>query len=202
MLVSFALIAVSLVWTSGQRLDTAVFLFFNLHGYHKKWLDRVMWMMTQIGHMVTALLLAALFFILHYRGLAFMIILGTLTLWLVVESIKAVTNRTRPFLSLRETRVIGWQEPGRSFPSGHTSQTFFLATILTITPLRQEFGPGLGVPIALYTVAVLVGFTRVYVGAHYPRDVMAGAVLGSIWGILATLVDPFLSGLLLVWPGG
>jgi len=44
---------------------------------------------------------------------------------------------------------------------------------------------------ALYAVAALVGFTRIYVGAHYPRDVIAGIVLGSVWGILATLVDPY-----------
>ncbi|MGD0613673.1 MAG: phosphatase PAP2 family protein [Anaerolineales bacterium] len=43
---------------------------------------------------------------------------------------------------------------------------------------------------ALYGVAAQVGFTRIYVGAHYPRDVIAGIVLG-VWGILATLVDPY-----------
>ena len=47
----------------------------------------------------------------------------------------------------------------------------------------------MGESIALYAVAALVGFTRIYVGAHYPRDVIAGIVLGSVWGILATLLD-------------
>jgi hypothetical protein len=36
---------------------------------------------------------------------------------------------------------------------------------------------------------VLVGFTWMVVGAHYPRDVMGGAVLGSVWGIMATFAD-------------
>jgi membrane-associated phospholipid phosphatase len=49
--------------------------------------------------------------------------------------------------------------------------------------------------VPLYAVAVLVGFTRMYVGAHYPRDVIGGAVLGSIWGVLATLVDTYWLGL-------
>jgi len=45
--------------------------------------------------------------------------------------------------------------------------------------------------IGLSAVAGLVGFTPMYVGVHYPRDVIAGIVLGSIWGILATLMNPF-----------
>ena len=64
-----------------------------------------------------------------------------------------------------------------------------------MTLLSHWFQLGIGGTIALYAVAALVGFTRVYVGAHYPRDVIGGAVLGSIWGVLAMLVDPFLLGL-------
>jgi membrane-associated phospholipid phosphatase len=190
MLLLFALIAVSLVWSAGQRLDTWIFLFFNLRGYHPKWLDRVMWLATQVGNMVTACLLAGLLFLLDARRLAGEVILGTLTLWLVVEMIKALTGRARPFLDLGEARIIGWRERGRSFPSGHTAQTFLLATLLS-----QQFEPGPGGTILLYGAALLVGFTRMYVGAHYPRDVIGGAVLGSVWGILTTLVDPYWHGL-------
>jgi membrane-associated phospholipid phosphatase len=38
---------------------------------------------------------------------------------------------------------------------------------------------------------LLVGITRMYVGAHYPRDVLAGAILGSAWGLLGVLVDGY-----------
>ena len=60
-----------------------------------------------------------------------------------------------------------------------------------MTLLSHELQLGIWGTVALYAVAVLVGFTRMYVGAHYPRDVIGGAVLGSIWGVLATLVDPY-----------
>jgi membrane-associated phospholipid phosphatase len=186
MLLLFALIAVSLVWSAGQRLDTWIFLLFNLRGYHPKWLDRIMWLTTQMGNGVTAFFLAGLFFVLNYRSMVVEIILGTLTLWLLVETLKALTDRARPFLDLAETRVIGWRERGRSFPSGHTAQAFFLATLLS-----RQLQLGIWGTLALYAVAMLVGFTRMYVGAHYPRDVIGGAVLGSVWGILATLVDPY-----------
>jgi membrane-associated phospholipid phosphatase len=185
----FALTAVSLVWSAGQRLDLWVFQFINLHGYHPKWLDRGMWLATQLGNVVTAGLLAALLFGLNYRGVAVEIIFGALTLGLVVETIKALTHRVRPFLDVVGARVIGWRQRGRSFPSGHTAQTFFLATLLS-----QQLHLGLGATAVLYAVAVLVGFTRVYVGAHYPRDAIGGAVLGTVWGILAVLVDPYWHG--------
>jgi membrane-associated phospholipid phosphatase len=68
-------------------------------------------------------------------------------------------------------------------------------TVLSTTPLSHRFQLGIGGTVALHAVAVLVGFTRMYVGAHYPRDVIGGAVLGSVWGILATLVDPYWLGL-------
>lgn len=180
----FALVTLSLIWSAGQRLDMRVFMLFNTRGY-PLWLDRVMWLATQLGNMLAAFVAALLVFILNYRRLAIIIIFGTFTLWLLVEIIKLLVDRDRPFRTFEKTRVIGWQEKGHSFPSGHTSQIFFLTTLFII-----RFQLGVGVSIALYTVATLVGFTRIYVGAHYPRDVLAGMVLGSVWGILATLVDP------------
>lgn len=182
----FALIALSLVWSAGQRLDTWVFLLFNLRGYHPKLLDRFAWLATQVGNMLTAFLLAGLFFLMNYVSLAVEMIFGTLMLWLQVEIIKVLTDRARPFLALQGARIIGWKEHGRSFPSGHTAQTFFLMTLLS-----HYFQLGFGGTVALYAVALLVGFTRIYVGAHYPRDVIGGAVLGAVWGGVAVLVDPY-----------
>jgi membrane-associated phospholipid phosphatase len=83
--------------------------------------------------------------------------------------------------------VIGWKALGLSFPSGHTAQSFFLATLLTHHLLLSPFGAPL-----IYILALLVGFTRIYVGAHYPRDVLGGALLGSVWGVMAILVDTYL----------
>ncbi len=186
MLLLFALLALSLVWSVGERVDTWVFLLFNLRGYHPKWLDGVMWLVTQTGSMVAAFAAAIVFFVVRHRSLAAEIVLGTLTLWLVVETVKALTDRARPFLVLEVTRIIGRQERGLSFPSGHTSQIFFMATLL-----NHRFDLGLAGTAALYAVAVFVGFTRMYVGAHYPRDVIGGAVLGWVWGVLATLADPY-----------
>ena len=180
----FALVTLSLIWSAGQRLDARVFPFFNMRGY-PGWLDQWMWFATHLGNMLTAFIAAIILFSLNFRRLSIEIIFGTITLWLMVETIKLLTDRRRPFLALDKTRVIGWRARGVSFPSGHTSQIFFLMTLFI-----YYFQTGLIASALLYSIAAFVGFTRIYVGAHYPRDVIAGIVLGSAWGILATLVDP------------
>lgn len=185
LLMIFGLVTVSLIWSAGQRLDMHIFKLFNLRGY-PSWLDGGMLLLTQLGNMVTALIGAAIFFVLDYRDLAIEIVFGTLTLWLVVETIKALADRDRPFLTFTDARVVGWRERGDSFPSGHTTQVFFLMTLFI-----HHFEPNILGAVALYTVAALVGFTRIYVGAHYPRDVLAGLVLGCVWGILAALITPY-----------
>jgi membrane-associated phospholipid phosphatase len=182
----FALITLSLIWSAGQRLDARIFTLFNMRVY-PRWLDRLMWLSTQLGNMLAACVAALAFFLLGYRNLAIEIILGTIALWLLVETIKVLADRDRPFLTLDKARVIGWREKGDSFPSGHTAQIFFLMTFII-----HYFQPGMVATIALYAVAALVGFTRIYVGAHYPRDVIAGIVLGSVWGILTMLMEPYL----------
>jgi membrane-associated phospholipid phosphatase len=185
LLIIFALVSLSLIWSAGQRLDMRVFKLFNLRGY-PKWLDRLMLLGTQLGNMVTALIAALIFFLLGYHDLAIEIVLGTLTLWLLVEIVKSLADRDRPFLTFVEARIVGWRERGDSFPSGHTTQVFFLATILI-----HHFEMNVPAALTLYSIAALVGFTRIYVGAHYPRDVIAGMVLGCVWGLLGALLSPY-----------
>lgn len=186
LLFGFSLVAVSLLWAGGQRLDVWVFGALNLRGYHSRWMDRVMWLTTQLGSFIFAALLAFVAYVWGERRFAMDLMLGTLTLWMLVEVIKAFTDRSRPFNLLRETRVIGSREPGLSFPSGHTAQTFFVVS-LTI----GHFQLPLGSAMFLYGIAALVAFTRIYVGAHYPRDVIAGAILGLVWGLVLGWIAPF-----------
>ncbi len=188
LLLAFSLLMLSLLWSAGQRMDVWIFTLFNLRGHHPLWLDRLMWLTTQIGNGFLGILLSIVLYFINLRRLAVEMLLGILSLWLGVEILKAITERSRPFIAIEGTHLVGWRERGLSFPSGHTSQTFFMITLLA-----QYFQVSPLVGLAMYGLALLVGFTRIYVGAHYPRDVMAGAVLGSVWGILLGLIEAYLT---------
>ncbi len=187
MVLLFSLIAVSLVWATGQKIDAYLFHFFNMHGSRPRWLDRAMQMITEFGNgIVTMGIALALFFFVNHQ-LSYEFIFGTLVLWLIVELIKVLVRRSRPFTKLSGVRVVGSRARGKSFPSGHTSQAFYMATIFV-----QYFQVHSATLVLFYTAALLVGITRMYLGMHYPRDVLAGAILGTCWGLIGvTLHYPF-----------
>jgi membrane-associated phospholipid phosphatase len=180
----FSLVALSLLWSAGQAVDSWVFLTFNLRGARPAWLDWAMLALTQLGSGYVMPLLVLLLWRLPERALAYGVVLGSLTLWLLVELVKAIVGRARPAARHSQARIVGFRQLGRSFPSGHTSQIFFLITLFS-----HHYHLGNWAAAGLYLLAGAVGITRLYVGAHYPRDVLAGAALGTLWGLLGGVVD-------------
>jgi undecaprenyl-diphosphatase len=79
-------------------------------------------------------------------------------------------GRERPPLRFPEPHPLVHVPGNPSFPSGHAATSFACAaTLAWLTPLS---------PVALYALAGLIAFSRVYVGVHYPLDVIGGAALG------------------------
>jgi membrane-associated phospholipid phosphatase len=183
----FCITALSLIWEKGQTIDVYVFTFLNTRGNRPQWIDWSMLGVTQIGHGFFAIIMAIAFHLWADRLLSYELILGTLTLWLIVELMKVLIRRKRPYKRLKGIRIVGERARGHSFPSGHTSQAFFLATMLF-----QHFNPGIIGALILYFIALVVGITRIYVGMHYPRDVIAGSVLGTAWGLLGAIVNSYI----------
>lgn len=92
--------------------------------------------------------------------------------WTIEYPIKAFFRRRRPFVRIVQALVIGKKPGSWSFPSGHTAASFASAWILST--IWRRAAP------AFFGVASAVGFSRVYVGAHYPGDVASGAILGVL----------------------
>lgn len=112
MLLVFILLATSLVWSAGQQIDAWAFLFFNVWGLRPIWLDRIMSGFTQIGSAVAALVIALILYLAGDHLLSYELILGTLTLWLVVELVKFVIYRSRPYIRLIQARIVGYRNTG------------------------------------------------------------------------------------------
>lgn len=93
--------------------------------------------------------------------------------------IKRFWVRERPF-SVETEFIQRSAAGGYSFPSNHAANMFCMAFFLSafFPKLRWFF----------FTIAILISFSRIYNGVHYPFDVLGGAILGTLMGILGSKV--------------
>ena len=103
--------------------------------------------------------------------------------------IKSFFSRMRPYKKHDKIPIM-YPPDKHSFPSGHTMVGF----AISFSVGSYSFGSA----ILFYTIASLIAFSRVYVGLHYPLDVVCGIILGSIIGILTNTVFYYVIGLPIV----
>ncbi len=111
------------------------------------------------------------------------------------EVFEKATANVKAFPELAAKWVAQYAYPGIieapsswSFPSGHTSNAFACATAVF------AYNRKVGTPVFIF--AALMGFTRIYVGVHYCTDVLVGALVGVIYGIIGYFVAKALVNLL------
>jgi undecaprenyl-diphosphatase len=154
-----------------QALDTKLFLFIN-RGFSDHLLNILMPIVTMMGTS-TFILLVALAFLLFRdnkrRRLALILLAGITLTYFTVDFLKSLVARPRPFEILSGVNLL-IKEGGFSFPSGHTAIVFMAQTVLSYGFKKWR--------IALFLLALSVGFARIYLGVHYPLDVLSGIVVG------------------------
>jgi undecaprenyl-diphosphatase len=163
-----------------ETADTAVLLFVQVH-VRCAFLDGIMKTASFLGNggllwIVLAVIL--LFFSRTRRGALDMALCLAVPWLLTEELIKNLVCRPRPYLALEGLVPIVAPLPSYCFPSGHTSSAFAAATALHLA-FRGIGGAWAYLPAALIVVS------RVYVGVHYPSDVLAGAAIGALlsWAV-------------------
>lgn len=105
-----------------------------------------------------------------------------LTSAILANGIKVIVRRDRPFVTYPDIEKLA-SGGSYSFPSGHSSEAFSIATSLSISfPKWYVVAPA-------YLWAGLVGYSRMDLGVHYPTDVLAGAVLGAGSAYLCHVLD-------------
>jgi len=103
--------------------------------------------------------------------------------------IKLLVNRTRPYDILSDLEVITRKPIDSSFPSGHTAVAFAMSTVFLLTlPKIMEKKVAVRISIGFYILSTILAFSRLYLGVHFPTDVLAGILLGIGGGILGSFV--------------
>lgn len=91
--------------------------------------------------------------------------------------LKKAVMRPRPFLEIPALEPLIKRPKGFSFPSGHTTLAFAVAFIISrILPKRYS--------IPAFLMAALVAFSRLYLGVHYPTDILGGICIGYVAGMI------------------
>jgi len=160
-----------------DAVDANLFLAIN-HLPHTRFLNAFFYTLTMLynGAAVWHILMALAAF--RHRGRAAQTVREmslplAITTALVEFPVKPYFRRRRPFIAIIQAIVIG-KKPGTwSFPSGHAAGAFAGAWLLNRG--FPKWSP------ASYTIAALVAFSRIYLGDHYPGDVLSGSLFGLLF---------------------
>ena len=152
------------------------------------WLNPIMKFITSLGDEGILPIAVIILFLLFKKTRKVGITAGVslaLEAILINLTIKKLVGRTRPYVVNEAIEYITKRPSDNSFPSGHTGCVFAVASVLFFMMPKK-----VGIPAMV--IASLVGISRLYVGVHYPTDVLGGAVIGALCGILAVYVVEFI----------
>jgi len=132
------------------------------------------WAVMQLGNILAVPLVAGVMLMLRRVRLAIDVAVAGSAAWLVATLIKSIVARGRPGEVLTDVILRSAPASGHGYVSGHAAVAAAMAAVITPYVARPW-------KIVVWSLAILVGLARVYVGAHLPLDVVGGAVMG--WAI-------------------
>jgi len=179
-----------------NRLDTDLFLFLN--GFNSPFWDRVMWFVSGKLEWLPLYIILAGWLIYKFRWKAVLVFIFTALLitasdQLSVKMFKEVFQRLRPCRNEEIMDLVyivnGYCAGKYSFVSSHAANSFALAAFTSLILKNRAYSW------FIYSWAAVVSYSRIYLGVHYPGDVLGGAVLGVVVGVLVYWLYKYVSSL-------
>lgn len=182
--------------TSLLALDGNILLFIQDH-IRTGILDPVMIAVTKLGDyggLFWILMALTMIAIKRTRPVGIRAAIGMVIMGIVNNVfIKILVDRTRPYEVISGLDILIKKPVDASFPSGHTALAFTFTTVLLLSlPLIMEKKIARRISIAFIILSVLIAMSRLYVGVHYPSDVLGGLLLGIGYGFLGNLLGGLL----------
>ncbi len=164
------------------------FLLFLQENVRNPVLDSIMIFITTLGDKGYLWIAATVILLIPQKTRKIGIISGVALLGSLVvnnEIIKNLVRRPRPFMTFTDLKILISRPSQFSFPSGHSSSSFAAAAVF-YRYLPKKFG------VPALVLACFIAFSRLYVGVHYPTDVLAGALVGVGLSYAAGILVDFL----------
>ncbi len=163
--------------------------FMSLNSFHSIALNVFFVNYTFFGDGIFALGLCIFLFYRKQKKLALLILVSYISSGLITQVLKNLVYAPRPRIYFEASqylfRLDNFGNSGggsSSFPSGHTTSAFALATVLAVY-FRKKY-----ISILLLLAAALVGYSRIYLAQHFPADVIAGGGIGIVFATLSIVI--------------
>lgn len=177
-----------------SNINVDLFYFFN-HNFQNPIFDAVMPIVTHFGGFkVLVVVLIIVIVYAHFKEkktlkrITFFALIAFLCSDIVTAVLKHLVQEPRPFVTLDNVRLLITEGDPLSFPSGHTTSTFSFVTfyVLNMKKLAKEHYKLIDAALVIF--AITIPFSRMYVGVHYPGDVLAGAAVGIAGALIVNYI--------------
>lgn len=163
-------------------------IFISLNAWHPFWLNVFFINYTFVGDGIFAIALIAVYlFYLKKKQEALALLYAFAVSGIIVQIIKNLVSSPRPKLFFEPGQYLFFVDNvslanNSSFPSGHSATAFAIATALILLMKNKKW------QLPVLAAAVLVGYSRIYLAQHFLTDVLVGAVIGSLSGLLGVYI--------------